>query len=302
MDAPTFEAICKQARKAVVQRDYDQARQLFLQALIERPEAADVHYGLGNVFFLLGDLESSGHHYRQVIRIDSHHAPAHINLGAVYNRLDLFEKAVQTLRKAIQLDPNRAEAYYNLGLVYRGKGDANLALQAYREAIRVNPQMADAHLNLANIYLDRGDYHLSVSHYKKALEARPDWEAAAKGLAQAEQGQSGTKAPRPTAIATDDISERTVDPHQHGSVLTTLHQTAITADEQARQFMQKIEKDVEPAIKGLSSILLVSHGLATDLEAALEKFEGALTDLEVMQRDLFLNLDQIQAQGQKLFE
>jgi tetratricopeptide (TPR) repeat protein len=301
MDSPPFDVLCQQARRAVAQRDYDQARQLYLQALIQKPDATDVHYGLGAVFFLLNDLESAAHHYRQVIRIDALHAPAHINLGAVYNRLDLYDKAIQVLRKAIQLAPKRPEGYYNLALVYRGKGDPNLALQAYREALRVNPKMADAHLNIANLHFERGELPLAKTHYEHALESRPNWEPAVKGLAQVEQATLASKATAPEPPKVDD-PERILDPESDGVVLIALHQGAITGDDQARRLIKLIEEQLEPALKALSSDLLVSHGMASDLEASLTSFGDAFSAIETLQAELFANLEEIQKYGQNLFQ
>ena len=74
MASGTVESLCQQARQAVAERDYNQARQLYLQALGFDPDDADVHYGLATVYFLLSDLESAAHHFKQVNRIDPHRA------------------------------------------------------------------------------------------------------------------------------------------------------------------------------------------------------------------------------------
>src|SRR5438093_620358 len=116
MASGTVESLCQQARQAVAERDYNQARQLYLQALGFDPDDADVHYGLATVYFLLSDLESAAHHFKQVNRIDPHRAGAYINLGAVHNRLGRFDEAAErgpgtpteTAREAApSLDPER---------------------------------------------------------------------------------------------------------------------------------------------------------------------------------------------------
>jgi tetratricopeptide (TPR) repeat protein len=154
MISESIETLCQKARQAVAQGDNEQARQFYAQALALKPDAPDVHYGLATVCFLVNDLRSAAHHFREVTRLDPLRAGAHINLGAVYNRLDMVDEAIQVLRRGIQLDTRRAEGFYNLGLAYRRKRQLELAVQAYQEAARLNPRMADAHLNLANAYLD----------------------------------------------------------------------------------------------------------------------------------------------------
>src|SRR5262245_3728992 len=155
MVVESVESLCQKARQGVAQGDYEQARQIYLQALGLKSDAPDVHYGLATVCFLLNDLPSAAYHFKEVTRLDPFRAGAYINLGAVYNRLDQFDDAIPVLRRGIQLDARRAEGYYNLGLVHRRKGQTDLAIEAYREATRVNPRMADAHYNLANLYLEK---------------------------------------------------------------------------------------------------------------------------------------------------
>src|SRR6516225_6594821 len=186
MVGESIESLCQKARQSVAQGNYDQARQLYLNALGLRSDAPDVHYGLATVCFLLNDLPSAAYHFKEVTRLDPLRAGAYINLGAVYNLLDQLDDALPALRRGIQLDSHRAEGYYNLGLVYRRKGQPELALQAYREAIRVNPRMADAHYNLGNLYLEKDEPALAVAHYKSALELRPSWDKALHGLDQAQ--------------------------------------------------------------------------------------------------------------------
>ena len=188
MVSESIESLCQKARQAVAQGSYEQARQVYLQALGLRSDAPDVHYGLATVCFLLNDLPSAAYHFKEVTRLDPLRAGAYINLGAVYNRLDQFDDAIPVLRRGIQLDNHRAEGYYNLGLVHRRKGQIDLAIEAYREATRVNPRMADAHYTLANLYLEREKFALAVAHYRQALELRPNWDKAEHGLTQAEAG------------------------------------------------------------------------------------------------------------------
>src|SRR5712692_4466892 len=141
MVSESIETLCHKARQAVAQGQYEQARQLYLQALGLKSDAPDVHYGLATVCFLLHDLPSAAYHFKEVTRLDPLRSGAHINLGAVYNRMGLLDEAIPVLRRGIQLDHGRAEGYYNLGVVYRRKGQPDLAIQAYREAVRINPRM-----------------------------------------------------------------------------------------------------------------------------------------------------------------
>src|SRR5262245_10077633 len=305
MALQTIEALCQQARQAIAERNWEKARQAYLQALGLKSHHADIHQGLATVCFQLRDLQSAAYHFKEVTRLDPLRAGAYINLGAVYNLLDELDNAIPALRRAIQLDSHRAEGYYNLALVYRRKGQNDLAIQAYREALRVNPRMPDAHYNLANIYLDKQQFAQAFTHYKSALELRPNWDKATNGLVQAEAALHAAQEEDAAAeaaakddrgVPSDDLDaqtptvkldpNRTVDPNVHGSLLTNLHQATIDSENQGRHFLKILESEVEPAIKELSSCLLYPDSSVTELDQCVQKFEAALTSMRTAQRGL----------------
>jgi tetratricopeptide (TPR) repeat protein len=312
MAGESIESLCHKARQAVAQGNHEQARQLYLQALNLKSDSPDVHYGLATVCFLLNDLPSASHHFKEVTRLDPLRAGAYINLGAVYNRLDQLDEAIQALRRGIQLDTHRAEGYYNLGLVYKRKGQPDLAVQAYREATRVNPRMADAHLNLANIYLEKHQFGLAMAHYKNALEVRPHWDKALHGFAQAEAAQVSMDQPQPTPV--DDKADkkaagtagldpnRVVDPNSHGLLLTTLHKATIESENFGRNFLQILESQIEPAIKELSTCLLYPTSSAGELDQCVQKFEAAVQSMRSAQRSLQSSIERVRSIGDKLVE
>jgi tetratricopeptide (TPR) repeat protein len=313
MPGEGIESLCLKARQAVAQGNYDQARQIYLQALGLRSDAPDVHYGLATVCFLLNDYASAAHHFKEVTRLDPLRAGAYINLGAVYNRLEQFDDAIPVLRRGIQLDSHRAEGFYNLGLVHRRKGQIDLAIEAYREATRVNPRMADAHYNLANLYSEKERYGLAIAHYKHALELRPNWEKAEEGLAQAEaalaeQGHPAaadpaveTKKPVPSTGTLKAIDpNRTVNPAAQGALLSNLHKATIDSETQGRNFLKVLEAEIEPAIKELSTCLLYPDSSATELDECVQKFENAIASMRSAQRNLQSSLERVRSLGDKL--
>jgi tetratricopeptide (TPR) repeat protein len=292
------------------QRNWDRARQLYLQALGLRSDSPDVHYGLATVCFQLRDLHSAAHHFREVTRLDPLRAGAYINLGAVYNLLDQLDEAIPALRRGIQLDSHRAEGYYNLGLVYKRKGQPELAIQAYREAIRVNPRMGDAHYNLGNLYMEKGESTLAIAHYKSCLELRPNWDKAQRGLEQAEAVLHGREATGPGGAKKPDSSprvpvvdpDRLIDPNIHGSLLTSLHKATVDSDTHGRQFLELLENEIEPAIKELSTCLLYPDGSSNELDQCVQKFENALQLMRGVQRNLQMSVEKLRATGDRLLK
>jgi tetratricopeptide (TPR) repeat protein len=318
MVAESVEVLCQRARESMEQRNWERARQLYLQALGLKSDSPDVHYGLATVCFQMKDLPSASHHFKEVTRLDPLRAGAYINLGAVYNLLDQLDDAIPVLRRGIQLDSHRAEGYYNLGLVYRRKRQVDLAIQAYQEALRVNPRMADAHYNIANLYLDREQYGLAISHYKSALELRPTWDKAANGIAQAETKQATAAKPlayklppgTATAVQTEPVvapmahvdPEKMIDPNAHGLLLSNLHNATVESENFGKNFLTVLENEVEPAIKELSSCLLYPDSSLTELDQCVEKFETAMQNMRSLQNNLQLSIDKIRSIGDKLLK
>ena len=316
MAPQTFDALCQQARQAIAERDWEKARQSYLQALGLKSDAPDIHQGLATVCFQLRDLTSAAHHFKEVTRLDPLRAGAFINLGAVYNLLDHLDEAVTALRRGIQLDPQRAEGYYNLGLAYRRKGQVDLAIHAYREALRLSPRMADAHYNLANLHLDKEQYAQAVASYKQALQIRPNWDKAQQGLASAEealaeesaeQKAEETAAEEPVVAATRSTTgpgkidpHRVIDPDLHGLLLNSLHKATIESENHGRHFFRLVEEEIEPVIKELSSCLIAPDVSISVLDACIQKFEDALVHVKSARENLQGSIERVRILGDKL--
>jgi tetratricopeptide (TPR) repeat protein len=309
MTAENLELLCQRARQSIAAGQIEQSRQLYLQALGQRSDAPDVHYGLATACFLLNDLDSAAYHFKEVTRLDPLRPGAYINLGAVYNRLEEFEEAVQTLRRGIQLDPHRAEGYYNLGLVYRNMGQPKLAIQAYLEAVRLDPRMVDAHYNLGNLYLELGNYQSATSHYNKALQLRPNWDKALHGLSQASDAHRAVQTPEPVAeepkplpsVSVKDL-DRHVDPTLHSEMLTVLHKAAVDSESNGRVFLQILEQQIEPAIKELSTRLLGIDTAGPDLDQCVQNFETALGHMRTAQKSLETSVQRVRVLGDRLLQ
>jgi tetratricopeptide (TPR) repeat protein len=313
MAKETVESLCQAAQQELSHGKNEEARQLYMQALGLRTDVPDVHYGLATVCFLLGDLPSAAHHFKEVTRLDPLRAGAYINLGAVYNRLDLLDDAIPVLRRGIQLDHQRAEGYYNLGLVHRRKGQIDLAIQAYREATRVNPRMADAHFNLANLYFEKSNFGQAASHYHHALELRPTWEKAINGLQQAEEAVAAHRLqevkaaqPKPAAAPAAPVRkfdpDRMVDPLVHGNLLGILHKATVESDAQGRRFLQILEDEIEPALKELSSCLLYPDASSAEVDHCVQKFEAAVASMRNARRNLQTSMDRVRTVGEQLLK
>lgn len=304
-----LDALCQQAKDCIARGQYQEARQIFQQALGYRSDNEEVHYGLATVCFLLGDLHSAVYHFKEVIRLDPKRVGAYINLGAVYNRLGQFEDSLASLRRSIQLDANRSEGYYNLGLVYRQLGQLDLAINAYREAVHLNPRMFDAHFNLGNIFFEKGQFALAVAHYRSALEIRPKWEKGRAALASAEAAQSAQHAdvpdhlqkaasPKPSESALDP--SRPIDPAIHGNLLRVLHELVVETDTKSQAMLEFLQREVEGAIRDLSICILTPDDPAHNLDDQIHRFDTVVARLQQLQSALEKRMERVKVVGDQI--
>lgn len=289
----SLDQLRQNAQAALSHGHYQEARQIYQQALGYNSDNPDIHYGIATACFLLGDQHSAIYHFKEVIRLDPLRAGAFINLGAVQNRLGQFDEALTTLRRGIQLDPNRGEGYYNLGLVHKQLGQLDMAINAYREALRLNPRMYDAHYNLGNIFLEKEQYTLAIAHYKQALEIRPNWEKGRAALVAAQAAQAAATAavesgepkvhdatPAPDSKIDPD---RMLDPNFHANLLRELHDVVVDTDKYTQGMLDFLQKDVEEAIRELSICILTPKDPKYSLEEQIAKFDAVVNKLQQFQ-------------------
>lgn len=312
MSKDPLDVLCKKAQKALAQGQYQEARQIYQQALGYRSDSPEIHYGIATACFLVADFHSAVYHFKEVIRIDPLRTGAYINLGAVYNRLGQFDDALATLRRGIQLDANRSEGYYNLGLVYKQLGQLDMAINAYREAFRLNPRMYDAHFNLGNIFLEKGSIKQAIIHYGYALEIRPNWEKGRLALESAQAAQSEkTSSDKDEAdktvresetVRSRDIvldPERLVDPEAHGKHLRELHRLVVDADTSSQEMLDFVQKDVEGVIRDLSICILTPNSPGHNLKEQIDRFDDVLAQLQQLQDELQKRILSVQHVGEE---
>ena len=304
----------KQAQEALSRGQYQEARQIYQQALGYRSDSPEIHYGIATVSFLLGDSHSAMYHFKEVIRLDPLRAGAYINLGAVYNRLGNFEESLAILRRGIQLDGNRAEGYYNLALVYKQLGQLEMAINAYREAVRLNPRMYDAHYNLGNIFFEKSQFGLAIAHYRQALEIRPNWEKGKNALEAAQAAQDSIQKPAaaasavpaapaaPAAPARKLDPDRTIDPVVLGHLLKDVHDIVVDADTQGQEILDFLQKDVDQAIREVSICILNPRDPRNNLDEQIQKFDAVVIRLKELQEGLQTRMARTQSLGDQVLK
>jgi len=178
------------------------------QSILDVNENAEVHYNLGYIKSLKGELEEALACFKRATAINGHHVNAHQQMGLIYQKMGLGEEARASLEKAaeihmerhqnneaeeifntvLKLRPDTTNVYNSLGIVYRRQGRLDDALLAYEKALKVHKDDECIHFNAARAYLDMDNPAMAQKHLRLALKINPDFNEAIDLLRATELG------------------------------------------------------------------------------------------------------------------
>ena len=130
---------------------------------------------VGTFYKAIGMLEEAVQSFENAIIIKPDYAEVHNNLGATHHELGRLEMAVKNYEKAITIKPDYAEAQNNLGNIFRQLGQVDMAVKNYEKAISIKPDYAVAHYNLGIALKESGQRDNAVKSYEKALAIQPNY-------------------------------------------------------------------------------------------------------------------------------
>ena len=151
-----------------------EAERSYRAALTYKPNEALILSGLGNVLVTLNQLDEALVCFQEAIAKSPNDAEIYSSLGSLYHQTADWEAAVICYRRAIEIDPQYAQAYNNLGSIERNLGRLETASFYFHEAVRLDPQYAQAFSNLGELRQVQGNAADAMAHMKKAVDVRPD--------------------------------------------------------------------------------------------------------------------------------
>jgi tetratricopeptide (TPR) repeat protein len=175
----------KQAIELAQQGRLDESLDSFRQAIRLRPDFAEAHSNLGNVYLYQQKLEEAVSSYETALRLQPDFAAAHSNLGHCLCLLKRHEESEAHCRRAVELFPDGADAFNNLGNALRGQGKKEETRDAYQEALRRNPDFTEAHVNIGFAWMDLRRPEAAAYACREAIRCKPDHQKAYHLLASA---------------------------------------------------------------------------------------------------------------------
>lgn len=206
----------KGVEKALKQRDYNAASELFRQAVKSDARCLQCHYNLGISLFYCDQQNEAITVFTNLISLKSDYAHAYAGLGEVYNKKGLFkesaaayrrageldasdpillgnlgnalyqikeyEEALKHFNRALEINPASAGNYSNRGVTLMTLGRTKEAIRDLRKAVALDPAIAEPQNNLGVALSALGRKKEAHQFFVEALRLRPDWSHALYNL------------------------------------------------------------------------------------------------------------------------
>ena len=123
-----------------------------------------------------GNYQQAVDLFRQALQESPESAALWSNLGQAYSRLKRHDQAIEAVEKAIALKPGNTRLYRTLADIHANKGDAQAAMETFEKAagMATSPrEAAQSYYNMGASLINLGKNTEAVEAFEKAIEANP---------------------------------------------------------------------------------------------------------------------------------
>src|SRR5271157_2421860 len=172
--------------------DFQQACQLFRQALLQQPCDAELWARLGRNHCAIGQGDEAVTDFLQAVRLRPEFTEAWLDLGRTLRGLGRWDEANVCYERAARLRPDDSELLNELGTFRMQSGELVEAVACFEQALRLRPNCGVAHNNKGLILLSQGRLEEARQSFEQALYLLPGVAGVLNnlGLALLNQGQS----------------------------------------------------------------------------------------------------------------
>jgi tetratricopeptide (TPR) repeat protein len=146
----------------------------FQSAISAKPDFADAHFNLGNIFRSHGKPREAETAYRACLALNPNDAAVNMSLGAVLQEQGEHANAATAFRAALELAPDDADAHFHLATALMFMGELEAALESFHHTLRRRPNNIDAQTNLGYTLKRLGRYEEAAQVLRAALECNPN--------------------------------------------------------------------------------------------------------------------------------
>jgi predicted O-linked N-acetylglucosamine transferase (SPINDLY family) len=162
----------------VARHKYAQAAQAFRKAIVDSPQLASAHRGLGRALMQLGEPELAENSLEKSLEYGSSRAETLADIAIVKRRQGKLPAALVLARESVALAPEYAWGRNVLGLIQSDSGDQEAAIAEFEKALALRPNLSEAFSNLARSYYATGQYAKAIAVLRSGIEKAPNDPAA----------------------------------------------------------------------------------------------------------------------------
>ena len=162
------------ASQSYQKKDLETAVKLYSEILKLDLKNFEATFSLGTIFLQQEKFDEARKLFLSAILINPNYSNTYNNLGITMKELGQKKKSITCFQKAIEIEPNHEMAHNNLGIAFKEKGEYKEAINLYKKAIEINPKNFDALNNLGTIYTELGEHEKSVSYFNEAIKTSPN--------------------------------------------------------------------------------------------------------------------------------
>ena len=163
-----------------LKQDYEKALEEYSKALRAFPEAPDLRFARGNVYWQTNRYDEALEDLQTELKTNPYHARAHYEIGDILVRRRQAAAAIPHLEKALALNPQLVVARRPLGQALAMQKEYERALQEFSLVAEADPEDDAIHALLANAYRALGN----LEQAKKELEIYRELNQAKRQRAQ----------------------------------------------------------------------------------------------------------------------
>jgi tetratricopeptide (TPR) repeat protein len=160
--------------KALVKKEYDEARKRFEKAANMYPKYAAAFNGLGVVAMNTGEPEAGRNFFQKAIEADPEHPAALVNMSKILIQDKNYPEGESLLTKAVTLDPLNPEAVSLLAYFQLHTGKMNAAIRSAERAHKMpHEKFAMVHFIAASAHEQQHQIPDAIREYKMFLQESP---------------------------------------------------------------------------------------------------------------------------------
>ena len=174
MDALLIEEYMQQGSVLVGQGMYEEAMAYYEKAEQENPMNVDIYIAKGIALANMNLLTDAKVEFEKALIIDKEMGLVHFHLGSVAIMEGDLSEGLSYYNKAIAFGYDDAQLYYSLGLLHEENGEYEIAIRQYSKAIKKNPYRPDMHMRKAQLLIKVSQLPEAVQALDEAILHNPD--------------------------------------------------------------------------------------------------------------------------------